>query len=280
VIQPHEYEALRDFANVANDLKIPFVLIGAGARLMVLDWENNVLDQRSTEDWDFGVQLPDWNAFQLLRKKLTETGLFRKCRVPHRLEHRSNIMVDFVPFGAIEDPDGEIRWEGEGKVMNVAGFKEAMQHAVPKQLDAKLVIPVVNIPGFIILKMFAFNDRSGNQQEKDLQDIHYVLQEYHQGNNAERAFEDLMPYWRTDKVAWETAGAFLLGKDVAGMLLAETYEQMLPILDALCDENSLRSHTLARTRGVTEEDAVKRRKSVNSLFKAFRTSLVDHFQKQ
>jgi len=280
VIQPHEYEALRDFANVANDLGIPFVLIGAGARLLVLDWENNVLDERSTEDWDFGVQLPDWNAFQLLREKLTETGLFRECSVPHRLEHRSNIMVDFVPFGDIEDPGGEIRWKEEDKVMRVAGFKEAMRHAVQKQLDETLLIPIVNIPGFIILKIFSFNDRSGNKQESDLQDIYYVLQEYHRGNNADRIFDDLMDYWEEDKVTGDTAGAFLLGKDVAEILQSETYEQLLPIIDVLCDKNSLHLGKLARIRGVTEEEAVKRRKSVSSLFKAFRTSLMDHFHKK
>ncbi len=280
MIQPNEYEALRDFANVANDLKIPFVLIGAGARLMILDWEHNVLDQRSTEDWDFGVQLPDWNAFQLLRKKLTETGQFLEHGVPHRLKHISNTMVDFVPFGEIEHPDGEIHWEGEDNVMRVAGFKEAIQHAVHKQLDETLAIPVVNIPGFIILKIFAFNDRSGIKREKDLQDIYYILQKYHQGNDEDRAFDDLMRYWEEDKVNGDTAGAFLLGKDVAQMLRAETYEQLLPTIDALCDENALYLGQLARVRGVTEEEAVKRRKFVSSLFKALRTSLGDHFHKQ
>lgn len=280
MIQPNEYAALRDFANVANDLEIPFILIGAGARLMILDWEHQVLDQRSTEDWDFGVQLQDWNGFQRLRQQLVRTGQFLETDVPHRLKHLSNTMVDFVPFGKIEHPEGAIRWEGEANIMSVAGFREAMQHAVPKQLDETLVIPVVNIPGFIILKMFAFNDRSGNKQEKDLQDIHYALQEYHRGNNADRIFDDLMDYWKEDKVNWDTAGAFLLAKDVAAMLRAETYEQLLPITDALCDENALHLGTLARIRGVTEEEAMQRRRSVSALFKAFRTSLKDHFHKQ
>lgn len=277
MIQQGEYEALRDFMIVANSLGIPFILIGAGARLMILDWENKVLDMRSTEDWDFGVQLQDWSSFRLLREKLIGTGLFHECGIPHRLRHASSTMVDFVPFGEIERPDGEISWEGEDAAMNVVGYKEAIQNAIHKKLDEELAVPVVSVPGFIILKIFAFNDRSGDKKEKDLQDIFYVFNVYHQGDNANRAFDDLMRYWDQNIVKWDTAGAFLMGKDVAEILRPETYEQMLPILDSLCDEDSLSLNPLVRIRGVTEEEELAKRKLVCAVFRAFRISLEDHY---
>jgi hypothetical protein len=46
-------EALKDLSAVATHLNIPFMLIGAAARLVMFDWKHATLPQhRTTTDWD------------------------------------------------------------------------------------------------------------------------------------------------------------------------------------------------------------------------------------
>ena len=51
MIAPGAYAAVADFANIARELGVPFCLIGAGARLLLLDWKDGVVDRRHTELW-------------------------------------------------------------------------------------------------------------------------------------------------------------------------------------------------------------------------------------
>lgn len=59
------YESVSD---AANRLTIPFVVVGASARDIVLHYGHNARIQRATADVDFGIQVPDWSAFEALKK--------------------------------------------------------------------------------------------------------------------------------------------------------------------------------------------------------------------
>lgn len=59
MIGPDEIVVLRDFAAIAHHIDVPFVVVGAGARLLVFDWEHGLPSTRTTTDWDAGVQVPD-----------------------------------------------------------------------------------------------------------------------------------------------------------------------------------------------------------------------------
>lgn len=280
MITPNENEALRDFAAVARELAIPFLLIGAGARLMLLDWKRSVVDRRYTEDWDFGVQLTDWESFDRLRRALIASGRFEVTTVLHRVQHRSNVNVDFVPFGDLENPEGSIVWGDQDRRMNVYGFREALDNILEMQLDDELSIPVVSMPGFVILKIFSCNDRDGNKRLKDVQDIYVVLKTYHEIENEERTYLLLGNKIAEGEIIWDMAGAYLLGKDVADIILVETYTALMPIIRSLYADEDTPVNRLIDTRHLTEEEEASTRKEARQFFETFARGLTDNYPKQ
>ena len=252
--------------------------IGAGARLLLLDWKDGVVDRRHTEDWDFGVQVADWAAFAALRAALLGSGRFNDCPVMHRLVHHSGVPIDFVHFGDLEAPPGSVTFAIDERTMQVAGFAEALEHTLSLPV-AGLTLPVVNLPGFVLLKLFSANDRGGDKQTKDLQDLLAVFETCHaQDGNQERVFDGLADFWEQDVITWDTAGAALMGHDVAAMIKPQTYALLLPILDRLCNAGSRSLEPLMRLRSVGDErDELARRDALYALFAAFRMVLVARY---
>ncbi|WP_139311681.1 hypothetical protein [Desulfovibrio sp. DV] len=237
------------------------------------------MDRRRTEDWDFGVQVADWAAFAALRAALLDSARFTDCPVVHRLVHQSGVPIDFVPFGDLEAPPGSVTFAADERTMQVAGFAEALEQAVPLAVAPDLTLPVVNLPGFVLLKLFSANDRRENQQTKDLQDIRAVFAACHaQDDNRDRTFDELADFWEAEAIDWDTAGAALMGHDVAAMIRPETYARLVPILDWFCDAESRSLEPLMRLRVVGDErDELSRRAGLYALFAAFRLVLAARY---
>ncbi|WP_035065590.1 hypothetical protein [Nitratidesulfovibrio termitidis] len=270
MIEQGEYEALRDFVGVADGRQVPFVLIGAGARLLLIDWKDKVYDRRRTEDWDFGVQLDDWSAFDGLHAALLRSGNFAACNVMHRVKHHSGVTVDFVPFGDIEKPEGAVTWP-DSAVMTVCGFPEAMRHAKRIDVGHGVRVPIVTVPGFVLLKLFSFSERCGNEKAKDLQDIHYAVSCYGTGRE-DRIFDELSDMLAQGALDFDRAGAYLLGRDVAGIAQAGTLSKALGILGGMCREGVTLDSLVSRgTMGEGEE--IAERANVYALFAAFKNGI-------
>jgi hypothetical protein len=62
---------------------------------------------RQTEDVDFAVMVPDWDAFAKLRTALItgDDSVERPGPATHRLRHKSGMPLNVVPFGGIERAD-------------------------------------------------------------------------------------------------------------------------------------------------------------------------------
>ncbi len=103
----------------------PFIVMGAGARDLLLVHGHGVDPQRATEDTDLALAVPSWEAFLSVRQALIASGDFKGEGPLHRLwfgEQR----LDIVPFGGVERDDRSIAWPPEGaEVMSVAGLTEA-----------------------------------------------------------------------------------------------------------------------------------------------------------
>ncbi|MEK6770751.1 MAG: hypothetical protein AABY62_03815 [Pseudomonadota bacterium] len=66
------------------------------------------------------------------------------------------MVVDLVPFGAIERPDRTIAWPPSGSVvMSVFGFREALAATIPVLLPERITAQVVSLPALAILKIAA-----------------------------------------------------------------------------------------------------------------------------
>jgi predicted nucleotidyltransferase len=231
-LSPLVLEPLKAVAQTANSLHLPYFLAGATARDLVLE---NVFGRppgKLTRDLDFGFVLSDWKQFENLKATLISTGRFKADPAIQRVlyQHSPNISVgvDLIPFGGIQE-GSLIRWPPHNdSVMNVAGFREALQSVIQVQVDIDLVIPVASLPGLIILKLFAWADRK--HEKRDAPDILKILADYADAGNEDRLYADELPLLEAAGFDVPIAGAHLLGKDARRIASQETVASISEIL--------------------------------------------------
>jgi len=164
----------------AAEYGIPFVVIGASARDLVLHHGFDARIKRATGDIDFGMQVSSWADFDALKQALIESG-FKESRMQQRLISPDGTKVDLVPFGGITDDEGNIGWPPDNDiVMNVTGFQEVIDnaHNVRIRDEPVLDIPVATLPGLSILKLISWLDRSRDIRSRDALDLIYLLKNY------------------------------------------------------------------------------------------------------
>ena len=179
-IDPRIVEVFSSVSNVLTELNMPYIVVGATARDLVLHHGHGAEIRRATDDVDFAIEVPDWNAFNVLKNKLSEEG-FKETKAQHRLISPTDTIVDIVPFGEIEHEQDAIAWPPKNDVvMNVLGFKEACEHAewVRVQIEPDIDIQVVTPVGMSLLKIISWSDRAADKRNKDAKDIAYLLTNY------------------------------------------------------------------------------------------------------
>ena len=93
---------------------------------------------RATEDIGLAFALASWSHFEKLRTSLLSSDVFRPHpRGSHKLSYRSDVVVDLIPFGGLENADGTISWPPHGDtVMSVLGFEEALKSSIDALLPS------------------------------------------------------------------------------------------------------------------------------------------------
>jgi len=230
VLQP-----LKAVAATFNALGFRYFLVGATARAIILENVFGRAPGRLTRDLDFGVALSDWEQFEALRAAFVRTGKFELTSALQRILYLYSpglkIKVDLIPFGGIQDGASSISWPPKKDVvMNVAGFREALESAIPVRIESDLSIPVASLPGLIILKLFAWLDRK--HENRDAPDILRILSDYIDAGNEERLYEEELPLLEVAGFDVSIAGAYLLGRDARFMVSRETAANLETILTA------------------------------------------------
>lgn len=167
-------------AECATQLQIPFLVVGASARDIVLYYGYGAAVQRATADIDFALQVSSWNAFADLKNSLMANG-FSETNTAHRLIAPNKWAIDIVPFGGVADENANIQWPPSGDfVMNVLGFQDALNNANSVRLrDTPILdVSVASPEGMVILKLIAWMDRTADIRKKDAKDIAYLLTTY------------------------------------------------------------------------------------------------------
>jgi predicted nucleotidyltransferase len=203
-------------AAVAERLDIPFFLVGATARDLILASENRPGDWRRTKDVDFGVRVRTWSEYSKLRQGLIDTGRFAPDTAIQRLLFES-ALVDLVPFGGVAEFDGQIAWPADPETrLNVLGFEEAYRTADTLQVGSHPVVTlrVVSCTGLVILKFLAWADRRGFAT-KDAYDLRLLIKNYLGVGNGDRLFSEHRDLVNGPDFDYEIAGARLLGRDMA-----------------------------------------------------------------
>ena len=179
-INPAIVEVLRTVKGVCVDLGVPWVIVGATARDLVLHYGYGAQIKRATHDMDFAIEVAEWETFERVKQQLVERG-FSESKTQHRLYGPENETIDLVPFGQIENKDSVIAWPPRGEVaMNVLGFSEACEHADNVTIDDEsgFTVPVATPVGMVLLKIIAWTDRAPDIRRKDAADIKYIFENY------------------------------------------------------------------------------------------------------
>jgi len=193
---------------------VDFLLVGAVARDVLLSYAHGIPLARATEDMDLALAITDWDAFEALRRSLLDSSIFQITSLYYRLRHRSGILVDLIPFGGVERPDGSIAWPPEyAHVLDVLGFAEARESAVEVRLPGHHIMHVVALPMLAVLKILAWADRHWRAPLKDAADLFAILTWYLDAGQDERLYSEAAHLLEDPSFDYRVAGAWLAGHD-------------------------------------------------------------------
>ncbi len=236
-VDPLTVEILRKVRSVAATCTLEYMLVGAMARDFMLLHVHGIDPVRATRDIDVAIAVRSWSEFQSYSASLIETGDFeRDAEKPHRFRYKTPgstfaYPLDILPFGAIQDETGAVRFPVDGdREMNVMGYEDAAAAAVDVQIADDLVVRTVSLPGLATLKFFAWKDRGFQGSSKDAVDLATLILNYARAGNDERLWADHMA--ELDSVGYdlEIAGAYLMGRDVRRMCSDETSAALVGLL--------------------------------------------------
>ena len=237
-VDPLFLSVIREIHKASRAFGFPVFVVGAVARIILLENVFNLKLRRTTSDVDFAFALDNWEQFKEIRNFLISNAGFEedKDRI-HRLllklpglEHKAK--VDLIPFGGIAGSSNTIAWPPDmDMLMNVAGFGDALAAAYSVEVEPGITIPVASLPGLTVLKLFAWADRR-MENSKDAIDFVTLLRSYHEAGNDNRIYEEPKALAALEATGFdiELGGAWLLGHDVALMISADTNEALKALL--------------------------------------------------
>ena len=189
---------LREIEEVTTRLDVPFFVVGATARDIILEHQFDIKSGRATIDIDIGVFISGWDQFEALQDELIRSSRFSPSRQKQRLICDGCFPVDIIPFGAIEDKDGSITWPPDNEIqMSVAGFQECYQHATFVKLSSnpELVVKLISLTGLAILKLIAWDDNP-ERRSKDAIDLFLIIRHYLDAGNLDRLVNEAIDIFK------------------------------------------------------------------------------------
>ena len=230
-------EALYLLKGIADSFGIPFFVVGAFSRDLILKHGYGIEPRRKTGDIDLGVEVAKWEQFEKLKESLIETGHFCPTPEKHRLRC-GTILIDILPFGPITDKDKKISWPPEHEIiMSMVGFEEAYEHSITFRLssDPELDIKLSSLPGLVIMKLISWKEKYPNRK-RDAEDLLLIMDKYEEAGNSDRLYEEDLPLLQEEGFDTKLAGTRLLGRDMAKISDPRTVQMVKGILDAETEE--------------------------------------------
>lgn len=233
-------DVVREVQKVTDALGVELLLVGAQAKVVLLENIHDLNPGRATADIDFAFAVESWDQFHQIKQSLISTGQFRESsKVRQRLLYKSDLIehefiVDVIPFGAVQNAENKIAWPPDlDIVMSVSGYQEALESALLIELDTNLVVKVVSLAGLAILKILAWSERGTITENKDALDLLTLLRTYHEAGNTDRIYEVLpLEVMKSVNYNPEQMGAWLLGYDAAAIADADTNETTTRLIES------------------------------------------------
>jgi predicted nucleotidyltransferase len=249
-------EVASEIDKVSKAIGLELLLVGAQAKVILLENIHGLDPGRATRDIDFAFAVENWDQYNQLKKNLVATGKFRESlKEKQRLLFKSSLVqyefiVDLIPFDGVQDTENKIAWPPEMDiVMSVSGYREAIKSALLVEFSAGLVISVVSLAGLAILKIFAWSERGTTNANKDAIDLLTLLNTHHQAGNEEKIYEVLPPdIIESLNYNPDHMGAWLLGYDVPAIADSSTIQSITKLL-----EDKKESLVLQMAKSVADE---------------------------
>ncbi|MCA9461128.1 MAG: nucleotidyl transferase AbiEii/AbiGii toxin family protein [Nitrospira sp.] len=255
-------EALRRLRDYFEQKQIPFALVGALVPALLLSSD---VGTRETRDADHVIRLQSWAAWKDVIAELEHLGFTRgRSEQEHRL-HYKTAEIDLIPFGIFDGPSDVLIWPKSGNRMNMTGFLEVFHFAKPTELAPGVTLPVVPLWLFVVLKIVAYLDR---EFPRDLHDLAYVLEHYETVGKSSRRF-DLAG--EVEGLTYETAGAFLLGRDIRLNVTVKAMELVKSFIAQISGEHHTVINVMLRAENRLFSD--ERRKALYQLIDSFRKGI-------
>lgn len=231
---------------ITHGMGIPFFIVGATARDLLLQHAHDIHSTRATIDIDIGVFVSDWARFHNLKNALVESGQFKPGKLTQRLFfYQNNLPVDIVPFGKIARDGETISWPPKHEIeMSIAGFQECYQYAVSVLIREKpdLIVKVVSLAGLAILKIVAWDDNI-ERRGKDAADLYIVIRNYIEAGNMGRFFEEGGDILKEESSDYDLSSARFLGREISKIANPTTKTKLIDILQR--EATSPQGHKIA-----------------------------------
>lgn len=146
--------AIKEIKKITDSQKIPFFIIGAFARDIIMEYCYGIKAPRRTMDIDLGIQVSNWDKFNKLTDSLKKSGKFETLNEKQRIIYK-DIIIDIIPFGDISDKNERIIWPSDDIILSVLGFTEVYQNSTLVRLSnkPKLEVKIPTLPGLSNLKV-------------------------------------------------------------------------------------------------------------------------------
>ena len=116
--------------------------------------------------------------------------------------------------------------------MNVSGFEESFQNSQVLRLTSKPVldIRIASLPGLAVMKLVSWDDRYP-ERSKDASDLKIIIRSYIDCGNYMRIFDEMSDILETETFDYVSAGARLLGRDIAKIISKKLKDKIIDILN-------------------------------------------------
>lgn len=216
---------------------LDYFLVGATARDVWISGIHFKIPGRATKDLDFAVLINDKGIYEQLKEYLAkEKGFQPSAENAFLLIYKERIQVDLIPFGAIEDEDRKVTVEGTGyTTVHVPGFAEIYSAGLPEMdLEGKHQFKFCTLPGIVILKLLAWDDRPETRQS-DILDISDILHHYFSMQDNE-IWENHFDLFTGDNTDLLHVAARVMGREMRKIVIKN--EALFQRMDGILERNS------------------------------------------
>ena len=188
----------------------------------------------SSIDLDLAIAISNWESYSEVEKGIVKIEGFKKdTEQKQRFLYLDVFPVDIVPFGEIRKKSDKIFWPPDESVaLTVLGFEEVQKSTDKVVIDGSLSIEVASLDGIFILKLISWLDRNLDNN-KDADDLAFIINNYLNINEQRAIEEHYDEIYLSENFNSNTAGAKLLGVDIAKILSdnQETRHVIITILE-------------------------------------------------